>query len=314
MRALLFADDAALATHSETAMQRFINNFARACEKFGLTISLKKTNVSAQDVSQAPEIKIGDHTLDVVDEFTYLGSITTMNLSLDSEISRRIGQASGTMSKLTKRTWENKYLSENTKMHIYQACVLSTLLYGSETWTTYMRQESRLNSFHLRCLRRILGVKWQDHITNSSEILSRAGTPSLHSLLSQRRLRWFGHVHRMDVGRIPKEALQQESGNSGAPTLRFMDACKRDLKACEIDPNNWEVAASDRASWRRTVKEGIVKADVKRHQKAEEKRARRKNSSTFPSSNFICALYSRDRPLAHWPTQRHTRRCSTTTD
>ena len=177
-------------------MQRLINNFASAFEKFGLTISLKKTNVSAQDVSQASEIKIGDHTLDIVDEFTYLGSIISMNLCLDSEISRRIGQASGTMSKLTK--------TENTKMHIYQACVLSTLLYGSETWTTNMRQERRLNSFHLRCLRRNLGVKWQDHITNS-EILSRAGTPSLHSLFSQRRLRWLGHVHRMNIGRIPKD-------------------------------------------------------------------------------------------------------------
>ena len=169
-----------------------------------MCISLKKTNVSAQDVSQAPEINIGDHTLEVVNEFTYLGSTISMNLSLDSEISQRIGKATGTMSKLTQGAWENKYLTENTKMHIYQACVLSTLLYGSETWTTYMKQERRLNSFHLRCLRRMLGVKWQDHITNS-EILSGADISSMHSLLSQRRLRWLGHVHRMDDGRIPRK-------------------------------------------------------------------------------------------------------------
>ena len=30
--------------------------------------------MSAQDVSQVPEIKIGDHTLDLINEFTYLGS------------------------------------------------------------------------------------------------------------------------------------------------------------------------------------------------------------------------------------------------
>ena len=88
---MLFADDAALAKHSETEMQRLINNFASVCETIGLPISLKKTNMSAQDVSQAPEIKIGDHTLDVVDKFTYLSSIISMNLSLDSEISCRIG-------------------------------------------------------------------------------------------------------------------------------------------------------------------------------------------------------------------------------
>ena len=50
-----------------------------------------------------------------------------------------------------------------------------------------------------------------------------------------------------------------------------MNARKRDLKVCEIDPNNWEDAASYRARWWRTVKEGIEKADVKRHQKIEEK-------------------------------------------
>ena len=99
VRDILFDDDAALETHSEIAMQRLINKFASVCENFDLTISLKKTSVSAQDVSQAPEIKIGNHTLDVVDEFTYLGSTIFIDLSPDSEISRRIVKATGTMSK-----------------------------------------------------------------------------------------------------------------------------------------------------------------------------------------------------------------------
>ena len=47
------------------------------------------------------------------------------------------------------------------------------------------------------------------------------------------------------------------------------------LKRAKLIQNNWENAACDRASWRTTVKEGIEKADVKRHRKAEEKRDRR---------------------------------------
>ena len=39
---------------------------------------------------------------------------------------------------------------------------------------------------------------------------------------------------------------------------------------------------SDHACWRRTMKEGIEKADVKRHQKAEEKRARHKTAPLCP--------------------------------
>ena len=56
----------------------------------------------------------------------------------------------------------------NTRLKVYQPCVNSILLYGSETWTPYARQEAKLNSIHLRCLRRILGITWQDRIPNTT--------------------------------------------------------------------------------------------------------------------------------------------------
>jgi hypothetical protein len=83
MRDMLFADDEALAAHTETDFKGLITLFAEACTEFGLTISLKKTNIMAQDVSTTPTIAIGDHTLEVVDKFTYLGS-TISNLTLDA--------------------------------------------------------------------------------------------------------------------------------------------------------------------------------------------------------------------------------------
>ena len=113
------------------------------------------------------------------------------------------------MSKLNKRVWSNSLLTVNTKLRVYQACVLSTLLYGSESWTTYAGQEKRLNSFHLRCLRRLLQIKWQDRVTNT-EVLQRADIPSLFALLSRKRLKWLGHVRRMDNGHIPKGMLYGE--------------------------------------------------------------------------------------------------------
>ena len=100
-----------------------------------------------------------------------------------------------------------------------QACVLSTLLYGSESWTLYTRQERRLNTFHLCCLRRILGISWQDHIPNT-EVLARAGTLSMYALLTERRLRWFGHVTHMHDGRLPKDILYGELATGSRPTGR----------------------------------------------------------------------------------------------
>ena len=133
VREMLFADDATITAHTETALQELINYFAHACSQFGFMISIKETNILGQDVSAAPRISIGDCTLDVVEDFTYLGSNISSNLSLDTELNMRIGKASAAMARLIKRVWENTMLTIKTKTEVYQACMLSTLLYGSES-------------------------------------------------------------------------------------------------------------------------------------------------------------------------------------
>ena len=161
IREMLFADDAAVTSHSEEGIQQLISQFAHVCNEFGLTISIKKTKVMDQDVPAQPSIYINQEVLENTDNFTYLGSTITSNLSLHKEIDIRIAKASATMSKLSKKVWDNNKLSLKTKIKVYQACVISTLLYSSESWTTYTRQENRLESFHLRCLRRILRITWK---------------------------------------------------------------------------------------------------------------------------------------------------------
>ena len=58
-----------------------------------------------------------------------------------------------------------------------------TLLYGAETWVLYRKQIRLQERFHQRCLRSILGIKWQDHMLNE-EVLKRASLPSIVHLAS----------------------------------------------------------------------------------------------------------------------------------
>ena len=139
----------------------------------------------------------------------YLGSTITDNLSIDSELNKRIGKAAMTLSKPTKRVWSNNKLSDHTKVNVYKACVISTLLYGSESWTMHIHQEKRLNVFHMHCLRRILGITWQDKVTNKV-VLEKAGIPSLYTLLKQRHMGWLGHLTQMEDSYIPKNLLYGE--------------------------------------------------------------------------------------------------------
>ena len=47
---LLFADDAAMATHKNDQLQGLMDFFSQACQDVGLTISLRRINVMGQDV------------------------------------------------------------------------------------------------------------------------------------------------------------------------------------------------------------------------------------------------------------------------
>ncbi|KAI2644494.1 hypothetical protein H4Q32_028042 [Labeo rohita] len=174
------------------------------------------------------------------------------------------------MAKLNQRVWNNSSLTEKTRLCVYQACILSTLLYGSETWTTYARHERKLNSFHMRCLRRILQIKWQDRVPNT-EVLERANMSTLHAVLSERRLRWLGHVKRMDAGRIPKDLLYGElvEGQS---------------------------QADDRPAWRHTVRQGALCAEAERNENATQKRRRKQREQQLQQkpSAFTCTKCGRN--------------------
>ena len=199
IRDMLFAGDAAVMTHTQRELQLLMDHFSQACQDFGLIINLKKTNVLGQDIPAPPVITIDDYELEVIHQFTYLGSTITDNLSLDAEINKRIGKAATTLACLTPRVWTKHKLTVKIKMAVYNACILSTLLYGSETWTPYARQEKRLNTFHLRSLRCILSISWQDKVTNT-DILSCTGLPTMYTLLRKHQLYWLGHVHHMEDG------------------------------------------------------------------------------------------------------------------
>ena len=150
--------------------------------------------------------------------------------------------------------------------------------------------ESRFNTFHLRSIGRILGISWLDKVTKA-DVESRAGLPSMSTLLRQRRLRWLGHVRRMDDGRIPKYILYGELAlgrrTTGHPHLRYKDVCVRDMKAVDIDTMSWEGLAADRTKWRSAIKQHLKTGKDKMMTDAADKRACTKEDS----SSMTCLVY-----------------------
>ena len=145
-------------------------------------------------------------------------------------------------------------------------------------------------------------------------MLELASSLSMHLVLSQRRLRWLGHVRSMEDGCIPKEVLYGEfvleRRPVGRPALRYKDVCKRDLKATDIDTGNWESLAEDRGRWRQAVRSRVRRGEEKRNKQLEEIRARRKQrQNPNQATAYTCSNCGRD-CHARIGFLSHSRRCS----
>ena len=141
--------------------------------------------------------------------------------------------------------------------------VLSTLLYGAESWTVYMGQAHGLNAYMMRHLRQILGVKWWHRIPNQ-DILMKTNMSSMYETLIHvhRNLRWAGHLIRLDNTQLPKQIIysQLKKGHRsvGRPKLRFKDTIKRNLARKGIPPGSWDKKSKRQTTLERTCTKEVV--------------------------------------------------------
>lgn len=178
-------------THTESDLQTIVNRFTEASRLFGLTISLNKTKVLRQPApgTRAPPPKVYIE-LKTVDQFRYLGSIISSDGTIDKEIAARISKASQALGRLRTRVLNNNNnVKLSTKIKVYKAVVLPSLLYGCESWTLYRKHLKQLERFHMRSLRSLIGIKWQDKVTNL-EVRDNAGLVSVEALILKTEPCW----------------------------------------------------------------------------------------------------------------------------
>ena len=87
-----------------------------------------------------------------------------------------------------------------------ETCHICRLFFHCQLTPTTVANRRRLEAAHHRWLRRILHVSWCDKITNKS-IRKRTGQEDMGSIIRKRRLRWLGHVWRMDKDRRANQIL-----------------------------------------------------------------------------------------------------------
>ena len=137
----------------------------------------------------------------------------------------------------------------------YEWLVMSTVLYGAELWPLRVAQKKKLEAAHHKFQRRMMGISWKVKVSNESV---RAQTlEKIDLFIKERRLRWLGHVLRMDDNRLPSQAVHWDiSGTKrkrGRPQKNSIDTIQQDLKSIGMTSEVAQQLAVNRGGWRRRV-------------------------------------------------------------
>ncbi|KAJ4427706.1 hypothetical protein ANN_25358 [Periplaneta americana] len=206
---LVYADDVNMLGENPQTIRKNAEILLEASKSIGLEVNPEKTKYMImsryQNIVRNGTIKVGDLSFEEVEKFKYLGATVTNINDTREEIKRRINMGNAcyySVEKLLSSSLLSKYL----KVGIYKTVILPVVLYGCETWTLTLREEQRLRIFENKALRKIFGAK-RDEVTgewrklHNAELHALYSSPDIIRNIKSRRLRWAGHVARMDESR-----------------------------------------------------------------------------------------------------------------
>ena len=135
------------------------------------------------------------------------------------------------------------HLSPRIRGKVYEACVRTALLLGSETWWPTEPELPRLRRNDCAMIRLICGIIYRDK-TPSATLRQKLGIEHITSVLGCRWLRWCGHV-QLATSCIKSITNIQIPGTrkEGRPRKTSSDCVQTDVNECGqagIDPFDWD--------------------------------------------------------------------------
>ena len=141
------------------------------------------------------------------ESFVYLGSYLCDNGSIGPELNRRLGAARAEFETLS-RVWNHAVLPKSEKIRIFEACVLSKLLYCLHTAWLNKAELRRLNAFQSKCFRKILNIphSYVSRISNKT-VLERSGRQEISNILTYRQLVLFGKIAALPFTDVRRQCV-----------------------------------------------------------------------------------------------------------
>ena len=148
-------------------------------------------------------------------------------------------------------------------MLVYEAQVVSVLLYNCGCWSAPKHVLSKLDTCNRKHLRRILNICWPTGVISNKELYRRCQSGPITERVRKARWTLLGHILRMDDNCPPVLAIrfavtsaEQYRGRRGRPRINLFGTIQKDLEEHNIslktiaDLNSLRQLAVNRVMWR----------------------------------------------------------------
>ena len=266
---VIFADDIASLENTNARAQEQLNCLSKYSAIVGLKISTEKTvqmrNNLPQNQDPPPNLVIDGHTIEIVEEFKYLGSYIN---SIEKDVNIRIALAWTAFDKLKSiLRHRTSKLSVELKMRIFQAACVSILLYGCESWVLTQQLGEKLDIFARTCYRIMMGIRQSEARMTNEQLYKLAGQRPITWSIRKRQLNFIGHVIRLDdpdkpptepanIYALYKSNFKKSSGRPGTSRKSYTDQISEHISGDRcIKYNEAEIRAfaGDKKNWIRVV-------------------------------------------------------------
>ena len=193
-------------------------------------------------------VVIGGETYEAVGSFCYLGDMIAAGGGAEAAVTSRIRSGWKKFRELAPFLM-SKAPSLKMKGRVFDACVRSRMLYGSETWALTLDLERRMDLAEKRMIRRMCSATLRDRCSGD-QLRSMFGLLRAGEVMRNRRLRWFGHVVRKDDQDWAKAIYKTWNVPGPRPTGRPRKTWNATLMEDLRKRGLTEEEAHDRARWK----------------------------------------------------------------
>ena len=135
------------------------------------------------------------------------------------DVARRKQLANVAFRKLSTVWFRRAHISLQLRLRLYASFVIPVLTYNMGTWGLTQADLVRIDTYHRRHLRQIIGVRWPNRISNVALYHRCHSRPISESIITA-RWRLFGHVLRLPRDAPAQRAIDHYFADTEAATFR----------------------------------------------------------------------------------------------